>query len=46
MESKGTPEKSLEQHEQEVSIRYKQLQQETQVIIQKMMELEDEKRDN
>ena len=46
MESKTPDNKSLEQHEQEVSIRYKQLQQETQVIIQKMMELEDEKRDN
>ena len=39
-------EMSEEQIQQRVAIRYKQLNQEAQVLVQKLLELEDEKREN
>ena len=34
------------ENEQEVAMKYKQLQNETSILIQKIMELEDEKKEN
>ena len=39
-------EKTLEETEQEVALKYKQLQQETQLLVAKILEIEDEKREH
>ena len=38
--------KSAPESEQEVALRYRQLQTETTVLIQKIMEIEDERKEN
>ena len=42
----ANPNISQEQIEQRVAMRYKQLQQEAQVLVSKLMEIEDEKKEN